>query len=88
MRDMDGAAKVFGEGDVTIVVNMISNAARVYVGTKQIGLIQKLNLHLDMKQTTPQLEMEFPRTGDAQADLRIEESMREVKRLPWVRVTR
>ena len=85
---MDGAAKVFGEGDMTIVINMITSAARIYVGTKQIGCVQKLNLHLDVKQTTPQLELEFPRTGDTTTDLRIEEHMREVKKLPWVKVTR
>ncbi len=88
MRDMDGSAKVFGDGDVTIVLNMLSGAARVYIGTKQIGFIQKVNLHLDVKQQSPQLEIEFPRTGDQATDLRIEENAREVKRLPWIKVIR
>jgi hypothetical protein len=88
MTDMQNEARVFGDGDVTIVVNMTTAAARVYIGQQQIGLIQKLKLELNMNDPLPQLEFTFPQSHDKNASLRIEEQVRAVKQVPWVKVTR
>ena len=87
--DMQNAAKVFGEGDVTIVINRVTTSARVYVGTQQISLLQKIKLDLDFSKPSPQLEFSFPQTHDKETSLRIEEQVRAVKQcIPWAQVTR
>ena len=87
--DMQNEAKVFGDGDVTIVMNMVTASARVYIGTHQVGLIQKLKLALNMSEPLPQLEFVFPQSHDQTASLRIEEQVRAVRQqLPWAKVTR
>lgn len=86
---MQNEARVFGDGDVTIVVNMASASARVYVGTQQVGFLRKLNLSLDSAEPTPQLEFVFPQSHDQNTSLRIEEQVRAVKQhVPWAKVTR
>lgn len=88
-RDMQNEARVFGDGDVTIVVNMTSASARVYVGTQQVGYLQKLNLSLDLENPSPQLEFVFPQSYDSGVNTRIEEQVRAVRQqVPWAKVIR
>jgi hypothetical protein len=88
-RDMENEAKVFGEGDVTIVVNMMAATARVYVGTQVIGLIQKLRLDLDVNEPLSKIEFTFPQSHDKDSALRIEEQVRSVRQhVPWARISR
>jgi hypothetical protein len=87
--DMQNEAKVFGEGDVTIVVNMVTASARVYIGTQPVGFLQKLKLDLDITKVNPQLEFTFPQSHDKTASMRIEEQVRAVKQqVPWAKVIR
>src|SRR5512135_3521189 len=87
--DMQNEARVFGDGDVTIVVNMSSASARVYVGTQQVGFLRKLNLSLDSAEPSPQLEFVFPQSHDQTTALRIEEQVRSIKQhLPWAKIIR
>lgn len=87
-HDMDNEARVFAEGDVTIVVNRQTAAARIYVGTQLIGFVQKLKLELDMQIPNPQLEFIFPKSHDANTSLRIEEQVRAVKQhVPWAKIS-
>jgi len=87
--DMNNSAKVFGEGDVTIVINMQAAAARIYVGSQLVGFVQKLKLELDLKEPRPQLEFAFPQSHDANTSMRIEEHVRMVKQqVPWAKVIR
>ncbi len=86
---MQNEAKVFGEGDVTIVINMVTASARVYVGTQPVGFLQKLKLELDLTKPNPQLEMAFPQSHDKTASLRIEEQVRAIKQqVPWAKIIR
>jgi hypothetical protein len=87
--DMQNEARVFGDGDVTIVVNMVTATARVYVGTQQIGWLQKLKLELDLTKPNPQLELSFPQSHDKNLSMKIEEQVRAVKQqVPWAIITR
>jgi len=86
---MENVAKVYGDGDITIVVNTTTASARVFVGTQQIGYIQKLNLVMDCKEPNVQIEMNFPQSHNADTSLKIEEQVRSVKQqAPWVKITR
>lgn len=87
--DMQNEAKVFGDGDITIVVNRTTAAARVFAGTQLIGFVHKLKLDLDMKEITPQLEFSFPQSHDQDVNLRIEEQVRAIRQhAPWARINR
>jgi hypothetical protein len=89
MNNMENEAKVYGDGDVTIVCNVTTNSARVFVGTQPIGFIQKLRLNLDHKEPQVDLEFTFPQSYDQATALKIEEQVRSVKQqLPWAKVIR
>jgi hypothetical protein len=86
---MVNEARVFGNGDVTIVINMMTSSARVYVGTEPVGFIQKLRLDLDLDQPSPQLEFTFPQSHNRDTATRIEEQVRSVKQqIPWAKIIR
>jgi hypothetical protein len=87
--DMQNEARVFGDGDVTIVFNMITASARVYVGTQQVGFLKRVKLDLDLAQVNPQLEFVFPQSHDPAANMKIEEQIRAVRQqVPWAKLTR
>ncbi len=87
--DMQNEARVFGEGDVTIVVNRTTAAAQIFVGTQRVGFVSNLKLELDTQKPTTQLEFMFPKAFEESTNLRIEEQMRLVKQVaPWVKIIR
>ena len=84
---MINKARVFGDGDVTIVVNLLSNSTRVFVGTQQIGLLQKLKLDIDVNNPATQLELTFPTSNDTEINSKVEETVRSVKQqLTWAKI--
>ena len=86
--DMENEARVFGDGDVTICINMQTASARIYVGTQQVGFVQKLKLELDVTEPRPQLEFIFPQSHSRDTSLKIEEQVRAVKQcVPWAKVS-
>ena len=86
---MENEAKVYGEGDVTIVLNATTSSVRIFVGTQQVGFITKLSMNLDVKDPQTHLEFGFPQSHDQTTAMKIEEQVRFVKQqVPWVKITR
>jgi len=71
---------VWKDQNVTIILN--GQTACIYVGTNKVGFIKELNLKLNDIQMTPNLELKFP----APDSIAIEENMRLVKTIPWIKV--
>jgi len=80
----DGVPEVFGDGDVTVVVN--NTTARVYVGSVRLDHVDKVTVESGADGTA--LGILFSRSHDADVSRSIEENVRAAKALPWVKVLR
>ncbi len=83
---MNNGPRVFGDGDLTLTMNQ-TGGVKVYVGQKQMGLIQKINIVACADSTFPFVEICFPNPGlDDNIKKSIEEYSRELSKYTWIRV--
>ena len=83
---MNNGPRIFGDGDLTLTMNQ-TGGVRVYVGQKQMGLIQKINIVASADSTFPFVEICFPSPGlDDNIKKSIEEYSRELSKYSWIRV--
>lgn len=81
MSRPDGTPEVFGDGDITLVVN--SEKACLYVGTVQVEFLDGVVVEIESK-SKPVVSVRFPR--DENSQMRVEENARLLRALPWVKV--
>jgi len=79
------APRVFEEGTVTIVLG--PGGCTVYAGAKEIEMFEHARAESRSGQT-PLVELKFARSHEQDVDLRIEESARTARTIPWVVVSR
>jgi len=75
---------VFGAGDVTVVANQ--DGLRLYVGHTEVGYVRSLHLAAS-DGGRPSMEVVFPVSHDQETARAIEEAVRLVKTMPWIRVS-
>jgi len=75
--------KVFGIGDVTVSMNQ--DGTRLYIGHLLIGYLSKLDVKFEDSKLS--VEVSFYQTFDPVITKDIEEMIRTVKTVPWIRVT-
>lgn len=84
---MKEGARVFGDGDITVVLNAKSSDTRVYIGAKEVSFLSGVKLSTDGSQATS-IELVFKLPSSPLEVLKIEEQTRAVKQFPWVKVAR
>ena len=75
--------KVFNVGEVTLCMN--EEVLCLYVGHTQILYISSIELVAG--ENRPKLHVTFQKSNDPEFSLLIEESMRLVKSIPWIKVS-
>lgn len=74
--------KVFGIGDVTVSMNQ--DGTRLYIGHLEIKYLNKLNVKFEDSKLS--IEVSFYQTFDSVITKDMEEMIRTVKTVPWIRV--
>ena len=84
MSKNDGTPEVFGDGDVTIVMN--GRQARMFVGSVQVEVLDGIKLEVGQDGNGVSLAVSFPKSHEEDVARRIEENARTVRAAPWIRV--
>lgn len=79
--------RVFGDSDLTLALSQ-DGQIRLYIGQRQVGLIERLKVEASADQARPVVEVTFPRALTAELDAKVEEYARTLRTHPWVRVLR
>jgi len=85
--DKDGAPQVFGDGDLTIAISR-NGQIKIYSGQTLIGLVQELKIEARTDQSTPSVEIRFPKTLNVDLDAQVESHAREISKIPWIKIIR
>ena len=80
----DFKPKVFGADGITVCMN--GDTTVLWVGTTEVGFIKQMNLNVSG--LTQKLEIIFATSQDVEISRKIEESVRVVQSIPWIRVLR
>ena len=80
----DGEPQVWGEGDLTVALG--TDGFRIWVGTQLLTHVASAKIQINPKTSTPEIEVQFEQSSDPQEQLKIEQSSRTAKMLPWIRV--
>lgn len=78
--------RVFEEGTVTLVLG--PGGCAVYVGAKEVRMFESVSANAGQEPGLPSVEVKFGRSHDQDVAMRIEESVRTAKTVPWVTVSR
>jgi hypothetical protein len=81
--NMDNDPRVFGSGDVTVCAGQ--DGLRLYAGQAEIGYVRRMEVLYEGGR--PAVSVTFATSHDPEVSRAIEEAMRVLKGLPWVRVT-
>ena len=76
------SSKVFGVGDVTICSNQ--EELRLYVGHLEVSYIKKLEVKFENNKAY--IDVSFFTSHEPETAKSIEEAVRTVKTIPWIRV--
>ena len=78
------APRVFEEGTVTIVLG--SGGCSVFAGAREVGMFESVTASVEPGRA-PSVELRFARSHDRDVSVKIEESVRTVRTIPWVAVS-
>ena len=76
--------RVYEDGTVTIVIGQELGSCSVHVDSMEIGYLTSIEVISD--QLTQKVHMKFAKSDDRDLSMKIEESVRIAKTLPWVEI--
>jgi len=83
---MNDAPRVFEEGTVTLVLG--PEGCTVYAGSKEVMMFESISVETGRESGRPSVEIKFGKSHDQEVAMRIEESTRTAKTIPWIKVVR
>lgn len=81
--NMDNDPRVFGAGDVTVCAGQ--EGLRLYAGHLEVGYVRRMELVYEGGR--PSLSVTFATSHEPEVSRAIEEAMRVLKGISWIRVT-
>lgn len=75
--------KVFGDGVLTICVG--TRGCTVYVGSQEIELVDNIQFEMGTD-GVPQIFIKLPKSYDNHIKLKLEEQIRTLKTIPWIKI--